>query len=247
MLITKNIKMADVIHMNYFTLSVLNRFGIELGFGDKTVVEVCKKVNIDVDFFLEIANAFVDKDYFPKKQLQSFSVKLITDYLRKTHYEYHQIKVPEIENLIEDMVKSGYTDKENLVLLKKFFNDYKQELLNHTQREETVVFPYAISIEDAYNSKTLENSVFDLMETYSISIFQNEHENIDEKLFDLKNIIIKYLPKQKKSENCHKLLYELFSLEQDMIDHSRIEDKVFVPKIRDMEKVITKRFAEKKQ
>ncbi|MDA3953820.1 MAG: hemerythrin domain-containing protein [Bacteroidales bacterium] len=239
--------MADVIHMNYFTLSVLNRFGIELGFGDKTVVEVCKKANIDVDFFLEIANAFVDKDYFPKKQLQSFSVKLITDYLRKTHYEYHQIKVPEIENLIEDMVKSGYTDKENLVLLKKFFNDYKQELLNHTQREETVVFPYAISIEDAYNSKTLENSVFDLMETYSISIFQNEHENIDEKLFDLKNIIIKYLPKQKKSENCHKLLYELFSLEQDMIDHSRIEDKVFVPKIRDMEKVITKRFAEKKQ
>jgi regulator of cell morphogenesis and NO signaling len=247
MLIRKNIKMADVIHMNYFTLSVLNRFGIELGFGDKTVVEVCKKANIDVDFFLEIANAFVDKDYFPKKQLQSFSVKLITDYLRKTHYEYHQIKVPEIENLIEDMVKSGYTDKENLVLLKKFFNDYKQELLNHTQREETVVFPYAISIEDAYNSKTLENSVFDLMETYSISIFQNEHENIDEKLFDLKNIIIKYLPKQKKSENCHKRLYELFSLEQDMIDHSRIEDKVFVPKIRDMEKVITKRFAEKKQ
>jgi regulator of cell morphogenesis and NO signaling len=70
MLITKNIKMADVIHMNYFTLSVLNRFGIELGFGDKTVVEVCKKANIDVDFFLEIANAFVDKDYFPKKQLQ---------------------------------------------------------------------------------------------------------------------------------------------------------------------------------
>ena len=40
MLITKNIKMADVIHMNYFTLSVLNRFGIELGFGDKTVEQV---------------------------------------------------------------------------------------------------------------------------------------------------------------------------------------------------------------
>jgi regulator of cell morphogenesis and NO signaling len=245
MLITKNIKMADVIHMNYFTLSVLNRFGIALGFGDKTVNEVCVKANVDVDFFLEIANTFVDKDYFPKKHLQTFSVKLITDYLRKTHYDYHQIKVPEIESLIEEMVKSCYTEKETLVLLKKFFNDYKQELLNHTHREETIVFPYAIAIEEAYNSESLNNSVFDLMETYSIAIFQNEHENIEEKLFDLKNIIIKYLPQPNNSENCHKLLYELFSLEQDLTDHSRIEDKVLVPKVREMENIITKKFAKK--
>ena len=144
------------------------------------------------------------------------------------------------------MVKACYSEKENLVLLKKFFNDYKQELLNHTNREETVVFPYTIAIEDAFNSKTLDESIFDLMETYSIAIFQNEHENIEEKLFDLKNIIIKYLPQPKNSGDCHKLLYELFRLEQDLVDHSRIEDKVLVPKIREMEKVIAKRFAEKK-
>jgi regulator of cell morphogenesis and NO signaling len=237
--------MADVIHTNYFTLSVLNRFGIELGFGDKSVEEVCKKNNVDVDFFLEIVNAFVDKDYFPKKHLQTFSVKLITDYLQKTHNYYHQVKVPEIETLIEDMVDSCYTQKENLVLLKKFFNDYKQELLNHTHREEEVVFPYTLAIDKAYNSEKLDNSVIHLMETYSIEIFENEHDNIEEKLFDLKNIIIKYLPQPKDSKLCNKLLYELFNLEQDIYDHSRIEEKVLVPKIREMEKIITKRFAQK--
>ena len=58
MIITKETKMADVIHMNYFTLSMLNRFGIDLGFGDKTVEEVCNQKNIDSDFFLEIINAY---------------------------------------------------------------------------------------------------------------------------------------------------------------------------------------------
>ncbi len=245
MIITKNIKMADVIHTNYFTLSVLNRFGIELGFGDKSVDEVCKKNNVDVDFFLEIVNAFVDKDYFPKKHLQTFSVKLITDYLQKTHDYYHKLKVPEIENLIEEMVDSCYTQKENIVLLKKFFNDYKQELLNHTHREEKIVFPYTLAIEKAYNSEESDNSVIELMETYSIEIFQNEHDNIEEKLLDLRNIIIKYLPQPKNSRLCNKLLYELFNLEQDINDHSRIEEKVLVPKIREMEKIITKRFAKK--
>ncbi len=245
MIITKNIKMADVIHTNYFTLSVLNRFGIELGFGDKSVEEVCKKNNVDVDFFLEIVNAFIDKDYFPKKHLQTFPVKLITDYLQKTHDYYHKLKVPEIENLIEEMVDSCYTQKENIVLLKKFFNDYKQELLNHTHREEEVVFPYTLALEKAYNSEELDNSVIELMDTYSIEIFQNEHDDIEEKLLDLRNIIIKYLPQPKNSKLCNKLLYELFNLEQDINDHSRIEEKVLVPKIREMEKIITKRFTKK--
>ncbi len=237
--------MADVIHMNYFTLSVLNRFGIELGFGDKPVEEVCKKHNVDIDFFLEILNTFVDKDYFPKKHLQSFSVKLITDYLQTTHDYYHKVKVPEVESLIENMVDSCYTQKENIILLKKFFDEYKQELLNHTHREEEVVFPYSLAIEEAYQSETPDKSVIELMNNYSIDIFQNEHDDIEEKLFDLKNIIIKYLPQPKDTGLCNRLLFVLFNLEQDIIDHSRIEEKVLVPKIREMEEILVKNFAKK--
>lgn len=246
MIITKDIKMADVVHLNYFTLSVLNRFGIELGFGDKSVKEVCDQYSVDVDFFLEILNTFVDHDYFPKKHLQSFPVKLITDYLQKTHNDYHTIKVPEIENLIEKMVDTCFTQKDNIVLLKKFFNEYKQELANHTEREEEIVFPYTLAIENAFNAPQIDQSVMDLMETYSIDVFENEHDNIEEKLFDLKNIIIKYLPQPKDLKLCNKLLHELFSLEQDLNDHARIEEKVLVPKIREMEQIIAKRFSEEK-
>ena len=245
MIITKNIKMADVVHMNYFILTVLNRFGIQLGFGDKTVEEVCKQFNVDLDFFLEIANAFVDPDYFPKKHLQTFPVKLITDYLQKTHQFYHQVKVPEIEQLMKEMIDLCYTQKENLGLLKKFFNDYKQELSNHTRREEEVVFPYTLAIEEAYLGKNPDHKILVLMETYSIDVFKNEHDNIEEKLFDLKNIIIKYLPQPKDPRLCNKLLYELSILEKDISDHSRIEDKVLVPKIREMEKAIAIRFTQK--
>ena len=243
MIITKDIKMADVIHMNYHTLSVLNRFGIVLGFGDKTIEEVCNQKNVDLDFFLEILNAFVNKDYFPKKHLQTFSVALITEYLQKTHQYYHQVKVPEIESLITKMVDSCYTQKENIVLLKKFFNDYKQELLNHTQREEAVVYPYTLAIEKAFNKKEFKSTIVDLMETYSINIFKTEHDDIEEKLYDLKNIIIKYLPQPKDVSLCNKLIHELSILEQDINDHSRIEDKVLVPKIREMEKIIQENFA----
>ena len=241
MIITKDIKMADVVHMNHFSLSIFDRFGIELGFGDKTVEETCKKHGVDPDFFLEIINAFIDKDYFPKKQLQGFSVKLITDYLQKTHDYYIQTKVPEIESLIEQMVDTCYTQKENISLLKRFFLEYKNELKNHVTHEEILVFPYTQMIEEAYYSDSIQKDVLKKMEQYSIDIFEKEHDNIEEKLFDLKNIIIKYLPQPNNRILCHNLLHELFGLEKDINDHSRIEDKVLVPKIRAMEKEIKKK------
>ena len=245
MIITKENKMADVIHMNYSTLSVLNRFGIELGFGDKSVEDVCQKHHVDINFFLEIINTFINEDYFPKKHLQSFSITLINDYLKKTHDYYHQVKVPAIEQLMAQMAHNCYTQRSNINLLTNFFNDYKQELLNHTQREDKIVFPYTLAIEKAFNATKIDKKTVKLMEDYSIDIFESEHDNIEEKLFDLKNIIIKYLPQPKNFQLCNKLLDELFTLEKDLNDHARIEDKVLVPKIRAMESVIRKKFSEK--
>ena len=73
MQITKNMKMAEVIHRNYRLLPIINRFGIELGFGDDSVENVCSKKQIEVDFFLDIVNSYLDENYFPKKHLASFS------------------------------------------------------------------------------------------------------------------------------------------------------------------------------
>ncbi|MDX9694555.1 MAG: hemerythrin domain-containing protein [Bacteroidales bacterium] len=241
MMVTKDLKMADVIHMNHFSLSILDRFGIELGFGDKTVEETCREFNVDYHFFLEIINAFIDKDYFPKKQLQGFSVNLITDYLQKTHTYYIKTKVPEIEGLIDEMVNTCNSQKDIMSLLKRFFFEYNTELQNHIMREEKVVFPYTQMIEKAYNAAKIDPAVIKNMEEYSIDIFEKEHDDIEEKLFDLKNILIKYLPQPNNKKLCHNLLHELFSLEKDINDHSRIEDKVLVPKIRAMEKEIKKK------
>ena len=40
-------KMIDLISDNYSVLQGLSAFGIRLGFGDKTVSEVCQEQNVD--------------------------------------------------------------------------------------------------------------------------------------------------------------------------------------------------------
>ena len=53
-------KMISLINDNYEILQSIGRFGINLGFGDKTVKEVCEAQNVDTNTFLFIVNFTVN-------------------------------------------------------------------------------------------------------------------------------------------------------------------------------------------
>jgi len=240
--ITREMKMADVIHLSYQLLPVITRFNIKLGFGDKSVQEVCEIHDINLDFFIEITNSFIDEDYIPQKELGSFPVSLIVDYLTKTHAYYLDHKMPELEQIVNEMADSSSQNPEKAKLLKDFFHEYRIELENHIQREENNIQPYVVNIEEAYLSGNASEELIQQIRIYSINDFASEHDNVEEKLFDLKNIIIKYMPPCKNQAICNRILMELFRLEKDLNAHASLEDKVLIPKVAEMEKRILEKF-----
>ena len=53
---TARTRMSDLINEDASLLSSISRFGISLGFGDKTVKEACEANNIDSNTFLAVVN-----------------------------------------------------------------------------------------------------------------------------------------------------------------------------------------------
>ncbi len=232
-------KMADVIHIDYRLIPILGRFGIDYGFNNKTVFEVCKKHDINVWFFLAIINSYHNPKYFPEKQLQNFSAQLIIQYLSHTHAYYLNNKVPDIERCINEMEKqSTDANYQNIKLLSNFFNQYKVELKKHLDKEDITVFPYAISLEQALESNKMDNKLIEKIKKQPIEEYERSHENMEVKLSDLKNLIIRHLPPLLCKDTCQKLLTELFRLEADLENHSRIEDNVLIPKVKLLEQKI---------
>jgi len=235
MIITANQKASELILHDYLLIPVITRFGIKLGFGDKTVEQICLEYNIPTEFFLDIVNAFHDPDFFPNEDLQGFSIKLIVDYLLKSHQFYNKIKIPKIENLINKLHWTKNSD-ENKNIIIKFFHTYKIEVLEHTSFEELEIYPYVVSLEDAFYNETISESEKNKILTNTIIHYADEHSDLDSKLLDLKNIIIKYLPPSDDEYLINDLLSELFGLESDLKNHTRIENKVLIPKVLLMEK-----------
>ncbi len=216
---TKEDKIAKLITHNYHLLPVLNRFDIQLGVKEKTVQEICSVKRINVNFFLAIVNTFHNDNYFPGNEMREFSPVEIVSYLKRTHQYYTDYVLPKLESLLHQLIASSKENTKELHMVDVFYRKYKQELIQHINDEEERVFPYVVHLAEK-KEKTGD---------YSIHSFEKEHTNVDEKLNDLKNLIIKYINPDYNKNICNEFLITLFRFENDIKDHARIEDKMMLP------------------
>lgn len=223
---SKHNRIIDLIETNYHLLPVINRFGINLGNKDRSLERICTTQNIDLDFLLAILNIFHNKEYFPENELKAFSPTLIIDYLKKTHLYYIEYILPKLESLLKQLIESNKTEIHQLNIIEQFYHNYREELLLHIKEEEQKVFPYITNL--------VENGRKDAQ--YCIRSFEKEHSNVDIKLNDLKTLIIKYIDPVYDNNICNEFLITLFRFEKDIKDHSRIEDKILIPQVVELEK-----------
>ena len=129
-LFTDEMKLADIIHLNYRLLLLFPRLGMNLGFGDKTVKEWCESSAVSHQLFLMICNVYNCEQYLPGEQeIEEIDVNQLIDYLQRSHVYYLQNRLPAIEQRLQDI---GETCPEgHRQILKRFFEGYKNEVISH--------------------------------------------------------------------------------------------------------------------
>ena len=104
---TSTDKMRDLIQHNNSLIMVLARFDIPLGFGEKTVDEICQSHNIDTNTFLEVAN-FVSNNSF---DYTNISVKSLINYLKKAHDYYLEFSLPAIRRKLIEAIDLAHSNE----------------------------------------------------------------------------------------------------------------------------------------
>lgn len=237
-LFNENSKLASVIHKDHSLLPVINRLGVKLGFGDKTIRNICEEREIDLNFFVEIINVFHYEAYFPEKRLLDFSVSMVIEYLVKTHRYYIDYLIPENDRLIELFLLANPDQSTENDLVRKFYTKFKEEFVIHIDFEESVMFPYVLELNQVIENPLSRPNFRQKYPDFSISGFEKEHSAMDDKMDDLKNIIIKYLPPNYDQNRGNAFLSNLFMFEKDLKNHSRIEDHILLPKVKQLEMIL---------
>ena len=109
-----------------------------------------------------------------------------------------------------------------LRLIEKFFNEYFTEVKEHLDYEDDIAFPYFIKLLN-------ENSTNEARELYSSKEYSDHHTDIELKLHDLKNLLLKYVKVDNDLDLRRKLFFALYELEYDLYIHSLIEESILIP------------------
>ena len=215
-------KMISLIADNYNLLESLGRFGINLGFGDKTVREVCNDQGVDTFTFLLIVN-FSINGYKVMDDDDRISIPTLLHYLKASHEYFLDFQL----TYIRKELKEALDENDNLArLIMKMYDSYAHEIRSHMKYEEQTVFPYVDKL-------LRKEDVGD----YDIDTFSKHHSEVTSQLRELKNIIIKYLPSDTQRNNrLTTVLYDLYKNEEWLGLHSEMEDHIFVPAIRRIER-----------
>jgi regulator of cell morphogenesis and NO signaling len=217
-------KMRDLVRNNSELILVMGRFGLSLGFGEKSVREVCRMHNVDEKTFLAVVNYITGRDYHCGEVVLPSLIR----YLKQSHEYFLDFNLPSIRRkLIEAVDCSGGNDIAMLII--RFYDEYVQAVRKHMEYENDVVFSYVEQLSQGH-----------LKRDYTISEFASKHAPIGDKLKELKDVIIRCYP-EKNNYLLNAALLEIIACEQDLASHCMIEDKLFVPAVKLIEQQLRKK------
>jgi regulator of cell morphogenesis and NO signaling len=216
-------KMITLIKDNYSILQALGSFGINLGFGDKTVSETCEMNGVDTYTFLAVVNAQLN-DITNYEDDEQISVPTLLHYLKASHTYYLDFQLPFIRRELQESI----SENDPLgTLIMKIYNEYAQEIRRHMKYEEKTLFPYVESLLEGHP-----------MSDYNIETFSKHHDQTDKTLRELKLMIIKYLPADNLRNNqLTATLYDIYNNEEWLRQHAEVEDHIFTPAIKRLERL----------
>ena len=214
--------MAGLVSENINMLFVLSRFGISMGFGESSIDDVCRQNGVDTPTFLAVVNLNLQDG--PVKHLPDVSLKpeAITQYLHNAQEYFLQYRFPSIK----ERLKEAMNDKADVsVVVLRFFDEYIAEVKKHMAYEEKNVFPH------------VRNLLQGKADNYQISVFSKRHDQIESRLNELRDILIKYY-KGATGHAFNAVLFDIFTCAEDLREHNEVEDALLVPLIEQLEKQV---------
>ncbi|HOO43149.1 MAG TPA: hemerythrin domain-containing protein, partial [Bacteroidales bacterium] len=158
--------MSELICNNYTMLLVLSRFGISLGFGEKTIREVCLQNNVDEQTFLAVVNLLISGNREETRNFGNNSIQCLLNYLHNSHRYFLDFRLPSIRQQLLSVLATNTDNAAKAVI--RFYDLYVEQVHTHMEYEETTVFPYVRSLLSGVKRGD-----------YNIRVFCRQHDNIE--------------------------------------------------------------------
>jgi regulator of cell morphogenesis and NO signaling len=228
-----NQTLGEIVTRQNNTVSILEKHNLDYCCkGKRTLQKACEENNVDLSTVLiELQNVSAIKDTTQMPFTEMTAEQLINHILVHHHYYIKQI-APQIEAHLSRLFEKHRGSFEWIEAGFETFQQLKNELLQHIQKEEAVLFPGIKKVEEYYNSNGNKDEIKNIL--VPIMVMESEHAEAGALMEKLKTITNNYTPAQNACTTHRITLMELKEFEENLHQHVHLENNILFPKAIEM-------------
>lgn len=226
---------GDIVAERFSTASAFYKFGIDFCcHGQVALDEACKNANVDVDTVINAINSnnTASEGGIP---FASWPIDLLIDYVLKIHHRGIRNNGPVLLELIEKVRNAHGERHPELNELYDLVSVSLEDLENHLQKEENVLFPYLLELFDASERSVSIEPMHCGSIANPIRVMNMEHEAEGNRYLHIKEITNGFEAPQDGCNTYRLMMAELEKFVNALFEHIHIENNIMFPKSLELE------------
>jgi regulator of cell morphogenesis and NO signaling len=212
---------------------VFERFGIDYCCGgNQTLEKACRERNVSIDEVrdsLEAAQvpAQAGRD---RRDWQNAPLSDLISHIKATHHKYTREEIGRLGPLFAKVCSVHGANHPELLQLRDTFSGLSLELISHLMKEEMVLFPYIVRMEEAVveNSPVLP-APFGTVRN-PVAMMEHEHDSAGNALRTLREGSHNYAAPADACVSYQTLYRALAEFEADLHQHIHLENNILFPR-----------------
>ena len=222
------------------SISFFELYGMDYScHGKQTFEEACRKAGYPEDVLVaELRkSALAESGYVNHFDPELAGAGAVIRYILDIHHEYIYSMIPVLEHHLQQTAETHGDRFPELGSLARLFLELKEELDQHLMKEEVMLFPCIVSLEQEFLCMDRDVPPSSPFISRPIRMMEYDHESFGEILDEIRNISRTYTASAASSVEIRQTCLELQQLETDLHRHFHLENNILFPKAMALEKL----------
>lgn len=230
---------GQIVADDYRTAQIFRSYGLDFCCGgNKTIEEACETKGVNAEE-VKTALAGLGKKGADQHNYNEWSLDFLSDYIVNNHHQFVRSEIPDLEFYARKVASVHGERHPELVEIYQLFMQLKDELLEHLDKEEAILFPYVKKLVRAEQegSSVKDESDFGTAAD-PVSMMEAEHEEAGEIMETIQNLSDNFTPPEDACASYRVLFESLEGFQIDLHKHVHLENNILFPKALELEKRI---------
>jgi len=236
MSVTTEKTVRDLALENPAATRVFEKLGIDYCCGgSQSLEQACRAANVSIDQVLNSLEAAASRPAPSHRDWQNEPLAELIAHINATHHKFVRQETARLAPLFDKVCDAHGSNHPKLLEMRDTFSDLAAELTMHLMKEENVLFPYIVRMEEAVIQKEpVVPPPFGRVQN-PVAMMMHEHDSAGDALRSLRKASGGYTVSPDACASYQTLYRALAEFEADLHQHIHLENNILFPRAIAME------------